>query len=107
MQGGVCVYAARWMRVCRAADNRFVGCKITKKFVHEQVFTHRKYLIVEAHPEIVGARTTQLPVSDVYTYHGNESKTTTYDYEFDKEGYISRFVRRRGNSAYVYDLTWE
>ena len=36
------------MRVCRAADNRFVGCKITKKFVHEQAFTHRKYLIVEA-----------------------------------------------------------
>ena len=36
------------MRVCRAADNRFVGCKITKKFVHEQAFAHRKYLIVEA-----------------------------------------------------------
>ena len=36
------------MRVCRAADNRFVGCKITEKFVREQAFTHRKYLIVEA-----------------------------------------------------------
>ena len=36
------------MRVCRAADNKFVGCKITEKFVHEQAFTHRKCLIVEA-----------------------------------------------------------
>ena len=70
-------------------------------------FTDLNSPLLMAHPEIVGARTTQLPVSDVYTYHGNESKTTTYDYEFDKEGYISRFVRRRGNSTYVYDLTWE
>ena len=48
MQGGVRVYAEQRMRVCRAADNRFDGCKITKKFVHEQAFAHRKYLIVEA-----------------------------------------------------------
>ena len=36
------------MRVCRAADNSFVGYKITKIFVLVQAFTHRNYLIVEA-----------------------------------------------------------
>ena len=48
MQSSVRVYAERCMRVCRAADNSFVGCKITKKFVHSQAFSHQNYLIVEA-----------------------------------------------------------
>ena len=42
------MYVEQCKRVCSTADNRFVGCKVTEKFVHEQAFTHRKYLIVEA-----------------------------------------------------------
>ena len=48
MQSSVRVYAERCMRVCRAADKNFVGCKITKKFVRRQAFSHQNYLIVEA-----------------------------------------------------------
>ena len=47
MQGSVCVYAELCMRVCRAADNNFVGCKNTKMFVRRQAFFHQNYLIVE------------------------------------------------------------
>ena len=77
-----------------------------------------------AHPELLGARTTQLPanVSSSRVYNSesgvNSSTSYTYDYELDNSGYISKIHRdryyvnhyeeeERSNSSYTFTLTWE
>lgn len=70
-----------------------------------------------AHPEIVGMRTTQLPASITWThtddYSGKtDSETSTMEYEFDKEGYISKIIGKETDSdgstdTYIYTLTWQ
>ena len=42
-----------------------------------------------AHPELFGLRTKQLPAT---ASGGVYSQTLTFEYEFDKEGYISRIL---------------
>ena len=62
-----------------------------------------------AHPEIAGMRTTQLPTSVTWTYDnysGTESETSTFAYEFDKDGYISKITVKK-YLTYTYTLTWE
>lgn len=77
-----------------------------------------------AHPELLGARTNQLPAnvssSRVHNNVGgvNSSSSYTFDYELDNSGYISKIHRdgyyvnhsgeeERVNSSYTYTLTWE
>ena len=68
-----------------------------------------------AHPEIAGGRTTQLPTGITWTYRGyggTEIETSTLEYEFDKEGYITKITGKEtdsdgATSTYTYTLTWE
>lgn len=72
-------------------------------------------ILFMAHPEIAGMRTTQLPTSITWTYrgyYGTESETSTMEYEFDKEGYITKITVKEtdsdgGTSTTTYTLTWE
>ena len=63
-----------------------------------------------AHPEIAGMRTNQLPTK--ITWNDNYgSETSTFAYEFDKEGYISKIVGEEtfdgSTETYTYTLTWQ
>ena len=63
-----------------------------------------------AHPEIAGMRTTQLPTSITWTYdgyYGTESETSTMEYKFNKEGYISKIIGKSTDSNGEYTLTWQ
>ena len=58
-------------------------------------------LLFSAHPELIGARSSQLPATEK-----SDGKTTyTYRYEFDKDGYISK-IYEEGAETYIYSLTW-
>ena len=64
-----------------------------------------------AHPELAGIRTTQLPASCTivdYAY-GKETgtETVTFTYEFNNDGYISKFTEHNRNETYSYIITWE
>ena len=61
-----------------------------------------------ANPEPIGARTTQLPTSGTYiNSSGEEGKTTTFAYEFDKEGYITKVTAKQDGETTTYTLTWK
>ena len=69
-----------------------------------------------AHPEFVGLKTKQCPISLEYTYfEGDEPLGTnhsTYEYEFDNEGYITKIIETTTTSneeihIYTYTLTWK
>lgn len=61
-----------------------------------------------AHPELLGLRTTQLPASVTYTFDNKSPETTSFSYELDKQGYISKIITKEENSEpYTYTLTWE
>lgn len=55
-----------------------------------------------AHPELIGAKTTQLPTSVARSYHGN-NESYNVNYEFDNNGYISKIVR----NGVALTLKWE
>lgn len=64
-----------------------------------------------AHPELAGIRTTQLPASCTivdYAY-GKETgtETVTFTYEFNNDGYISKFTEHNRNETYSCIITWE
>lgn len=61
------------------------------------------------HPEIFGMRTNKLPISkkEVIDDSGYDLGTTTFHYQFDKEGYIVRVTEKSSSSTYIYNLTWE
>lgn len=64
-------------------------------------------LLLTAHPNLLGANNKNLLKSITNTYNGN-SKTTSYTYELDKDGYpttISSYDEFGLNSRYI--LTWE
>lgn len=65
-----------------------------------------EYLIL---PELIGARTTQLPAS--YTFFSNNEVylEATFAYEFTTEGYISKIIVNydEGEEICTYSLTWE
>ena len=68
-------------------------------------------------PELVGMRTKQLPISSTNVFNGPYTEynyTETYEYEFDKNGYISKIKVKKielnniNNSyTYSYNLTWK
>ncbi len=68
-------------------------------------------LLLVAHPELIGARTKQLPTSATYTNFIDSSQkggTITYEYEFDSEGYISKIIEKSDRGyTYSYTLTWK
>ena len=55
-----------------------------------------------AHPELIGAKTTQLPTTIARTKHGS-NESYNVNYEFDKKGYISKIVR----NGVALTLKWE
>lgn len=86
-------------------------------FIATMIDTGECPLLFMAHPEIAGMRTTQLPTSITWThtddYSGKtDSETSTMEYEFDKEGYISKIIGKETDSdgstdTYIYTLTWQ
>ena len=65
-------------------------------------------LLFMAHPEIAGIRTSQLPTNVTVTEdYSGETETSTITYEFDKEGYISKFKIKRSDGSSTYTLTWK
>ena len=63
-------------------------------------------LLYVANPELIGAKTTQLPTSITYSNSGKDD-TTALKYDFDKEGYISKITAKRDDETYTYTLTWK
>ena len=64
---------------------------------------HKLY---EAHPELIGIRTKELPASITYNDSDGYNQTTTCSYEFDTEGYITKIIMEEGNEIETYTLTW-
>ena len=62
--------------------------------------------LYDAHPELIGIRTKQLPESITYNYSENDNGTITCSYEFDTEGYITKIIMKDGNEIETYTLTW-
>ena len=63
------------------------------------------YWLSLAHPELMGARTTQLP--STVTWGDSEDEKETYSYEFDIDGYVSKIVILYSDSKHTFKLTWE
>ena len=66
-------------------------------------------LLYIANPELIGAKTTQLPTS--YKYNSNHSKDEDEDsislaYDFDSDGYITKVTLKQGGDTISYSLTW-
>ena len=61
------------------------------------------------HPELVGMRSTQIPVSFLYSGIGNTTIQGTYTHRLDDEGYISEFREKDkgGWCEYIYTMTWK
>ena len=72
-------------------------------------------ILFSAHPELLGVRTKQLPVSckaSGYYAQNVSPYTSTYEYEFDVEGYITKMIVTRkfdnGSTLTFTDtITWE
>lgn len=83
----------------------------TKGFlpILHMAFVEDPLLVV--HPELIGARTKQLPTSATYTNFidsSQEGGAITYEYEFDSEGYISKIIEKSDRGyTYSYTLTWK
>jgi hypothetical protein len=63
-----------------------------------------------AHPEIFGMKTNQLPASEkgIISWDKTQTYSTTYDYEFDNEGYITKIKSTtEDGSSYTLVLTWQ
>ena len=87
---------------CKKGYSPFTGIMTFREYNCEPLWM--------AHPEIAGLLTTQLPAT--LTWHGQWGDTTTFAYEFDKEGYISKIVGKETESdgsteTYTYTLTWQ
>lgn len=78
------------------------------------LFTIYGNVLFFAHPELIGARTKQLPIGCTHTgYFNKDAKpySTTYDYEFDAEGYVTKIVCTNIYDSYTHIftdiITWE
>ena len=86
---------------CKKGYSPFTGIMTFREYNCEPLYM--------VHPEIVGLLTTQLPAS--LTWHGEWGDTTTFAYEFDKEGYISKIIAKEidnngSTDTDTYTLTW-
>ena len=62
------------------------------------------------HPELAGMRSTQIPVSFLYSDGTSNTMTQgTYTHRLDDEGYISEFRKKEKGDwcEYIYTLTWK
>ena len=61
------------------------------------------------HPELAGIRTSQLPAKITWDYKHFESETSTFSYEFDKDGYVTKIIEQNidGTIHGTYTLSWE
>ena len=62
-----------------------------------------------AHPELVGMRTKQIPSTCTFSpigsgYNNSKTETDTHTYEFDKDGYVSKYTE---SNSYTNNYTWE
>ena len=55
-----------------------------------------------AHPEIVGMRTNQLPIT-----YKTEDGTISMTYTLDKEGYVSEMAAKLGSKSVTYTFHWQ
>ena len=83
------------------------GDKTTKGFTPISLFSDilDGFTIGNVHPEIAGMRTTQLPISRTW----NKEDIDTFEYEFDKDGYVSKIIRKDSDGE-IYNtvtLIWE
>lgn len=71
----------------------------------QMINSHSPYdLLHMAHPELIGARTTQLPSSvNVSDNNNNNNDSYNITYEIGKDGYISKMSR----DGYTVTLIWE
>lgn len=84
-------------------------------FIIDMIGVTECEIIFMAHPEIGGMRTSQLPSDFTKTYSENSeyNSVTTCEYEFDKDGYISKIIETKKaaieyeSSVCTYTLTWE
>ena len=63
-----------------------------------------------AHPELFGTRTKQLQTAVIWRDSDGDSETTTFEYEFDSEGYVSKITMGFEDDGQIYHeifLTWE
>lgn len=65
------------------------------------------FYIYNAHPELAGLRSTQIPEIITYTYDSGKSSVEIYSYEFDQDGYISKIIVSGETNTRTYTLTWE
>ena len=57
-----------------------------------------------AHPELIGARTSQLPTTITTTDQWGDSESENISYEFSEDGYISKII---WEDDYSLNLIWE
>ena len=57
--------------------------------------------------DVVGDRFKKLPVKIISTDEGKED-ITTYTYEVDKDGYITKIIEKMDNEdGYTFEITYE
>ena len=73
-------------------------------------FIEGGYELIMVHPELFGARTKQLQTAVICGDSDGDSETTTFEYEFDSEGYVSKITMGFEDDGQTYHeifLTWE
>lgn len=63
------------------------------------------YFLFIAHPELIGIRTNKLPAT--ISLDNENSDISTYSYEFDSDGYVTKVTELNSDYTLTYDLTWE
>ena len=64
-------------------------------------------MLAFVHPELQGWRTQQLPSKVTAYYKGKVDYSSTFTYEFDKDGYISKITQNEDGDIYAFALTWK
>ena len=84
-------------------------CKRGYNILLGEIFSGDELLM--AHPELFGARTKQLQTAVIFGDNDGGSETSTFEYEFDSEGYVSTIIMGDDDEDQMcYEpifLTWE
>lgn len=64
-------------------------------------------MLALVHPELQGWRTQQLPSKVAVYYNGEMRYSSTFTYEFDKDGYIAKIAQTEDGDTTTFTLTWE
>ena len=75
---------------------------------HIALLVYDNYCLFMAHPELIGVRTKQMPTSYEFWQTDAGKSTTTFAYEFDSDGYVTKIVEQdEDDSSVTYCVTWE